>query len=1276
MAGPIRIAILGNGRQARAEAALTARAYGLMGRKASSAGKLIAGAFAVTSLVRAGAAVVKVGGDYVGSLNKIQALTDSSDRVMAKAAGRLEKNAGLYAKMGQTTGDAAAGVVELTKAGLSLNSSLSAVKATMTLAKAGELEVADASTLVANTLNTFSLKAKDAGKIANGLANAANISSADVADLAESFKYVAPIAAKAGVSLDQTNAILAELSNEGVKASQAGTGLRKFLLSLQAPGGIAEDAIEKVGLSVYNARGQMRPLPALIEDMRKGLSKLSTEEQNRALKNIFGLTGITSAQIILKNGAAGLKTYTKGVQRAGAAQKLANAQSKGLLGTLKSLKATGVSTIQSLYRQFSPKLNKPLAEAAGWLAKNQDSMIATGKAAAGKLVPAIKELWTAAVDVTKALKDTVVPLAKDLLPALKATAKVGLGVVKFFNGLPGPVKEIGVQAAIAALILPRLSAGVTSVTSAVTLNIARLQQWRAEMTYGVQRAANLSAMMTRLSGAAKTAAGIGGMVALTQGAEHADDKMGLLLNTLGGAAVGFSLGGPIGALIGGVGGGLLGLHQAAKKAAESAQALNANYDGLASTLDQVTGATTAATRAFVFDELTRTGAIKTLQQYGLSARTAVSAVLGQKAASEQVSRAIRSEQAQYKAARDEAAKLQAQYNKVQGTGLPEERRRQELAALIQGYTDEANAHKKVVDDIRSGIGAVKADTKAVRERSRASQELAGKLKAIPPKIRAKIEADGIAPTLRGVARVAAKYRLVDKKKIRALIVASGADATVKQVRRVVANLQSVKHAKGKPTGWLSDLTRGLFAATGHARTGGKNVRQGMEEGPRKAKANLSAFQGSIRVGANAAKGIASSGGNQVGSALKAGVIAGFSGTASQLAAMAYSAVAGAVGQARKAGDIHSPSRKMHKVGTQLGEGLSRGMAAKHKDAKKAGRSLVQQLLKGADKGLDGIRGVLDRIDSLIRKRLDGKKQAGRRKSLLKSLHDEHRALLANGKAQDRNAARLEKATQKLRDLTQRAKQYAKDIKDGVVAYGSIVGLGTADGGSGVSLSRLLSQLTARAAAAKKYADLIKKLRSMGLNKTSIQQLLDAGVEGGLATAEALASGGAAAVAQVNSLTSQIASTGTSLGEAMRKVYFSAGLQAAQGLVNGLKKKQRDLDRIAERLANSLVRQVKKALGIHSPSRVFRDIGKRTVEGLTIGLDDTHVKRAGANLAGSLQTGFGQPALAAYMSSSSASREDRVITVKLTAQQLSAVQRGREIQLDIDAYKGAGGRVKP
>lgn len=436
----------------------------------------VAGAAAIgLGVVTTAAAVFayKVGSDYVGSLNKIQALTGANDKTMRAAAKTLEANAGLYAKMGQTTGDAAAGVVELTKSGLSLHDSLKAVNATMVLAKAGELSVADASTLVANSLNTFGLKAKDAGKIANQLANAANISSADVSDLAESFKYVSPVAATAGVSMGEVNAILAELSNSGIKASQAGTTLRTFLLNLQAPAKAGANALDDLGVQVFDAQGKMKPLPKLIGELGGKLNKLPASEKAADMKAIFGKVGIAGATTILKGGTEGLKKYEQGVNRAGAATKLAQAYSKGLAGTFAMIKSYTISTAQSLYRQYSPALNDAILKTIQMgkdagpglqraFERMQPTLAKIGSFITTSLVPALQRFGQYMVtQVLPIVAKMELQIGKNLVPVLKQMAAT-------FKKNEPQIKQVTQALAVAIPPVLKLTAKIIVLGSAIT----------------------------------------------------------------------------------------------------------------------------------------------------------------------------------------------------------------------------------------------------------------------------------------------------------------------------------------------------------------------------------------------------------------------------------------------------------------------------------------------------------------------------------------------------------------------------------------------------------------------------------------------------------------------------------------------------------------------------------------------------------------------------------------------------------------------------------------
>jgi hypothetical protein len=311
----------------------------------------------------------------------------------------------------------------------------------------------------------------------------------------------------------------------------------------------------------------------------------------------------------------------------------------------------------------------------------------------------------------------------------------------------------------------------------------------------------------------------------------------------------------------------------------------------------------------------------------------------------------------------------------------------------------------------------------------------------------------------------------------------------------------------------------------------------------------------------------------------------------------------------------------------------------------AGRSIIQGLVDGFADGEDGVKKSLSaltkRIEKALDKRYDGKALAKHTRAVTKSLKDEYAALTKNGKAQDRLNKKLEDARKTWADIRKQAADYAANIKQSFVSFGSITGLGKQEDGS-VVIGNLISELKDRLVQAQRFTSLVNDLAAGGLGQVAIQQLLDAGVEGGLATAEAIASGGAAAIAEINSLQSQIATQGGVLGNVMADKFYGAGIQAAAGVVKGLEKQEKALDKVAERLANTLTKAISK------------------------GLKDamaTHAKTPNAT------STTAKAATSNYATTSSNS-----VTVKLTAQQISQLQRGREIQADLDAYKRAGGRV--
>ena len=164
----------------------------------------------------------------------------------------------------------------------------------------------------------------------------------------------------------------------------------------------------------------------------------------------------------------------------------------------------------------------------------------------------------------------------------------------------------------------------------------------------------------------------------------------------------------------------------------------------------------------------------------------------------------------------------------------------------------------------------------------------------------------------------------------------------------------------------------------------------------------------------------------------------------------------------------------------------------------------------------------------------------------------------------------------------------------------------------VSSGDIVSNLRARYAKIKKYGDDLKVLLNNGLSNAAYKQLTDAGVDAGGAYVDALVKGAASGdIGEVNGLVDNINALTDQLGIDTSDRLYQAGVDAAQGLVNGLESLNAKLAAAATRLGNNIAKAIRKALGIKSPSRVLRRDMGYAGDGLSKGLDDQTPKVANA-----------------------------------------------------------------
>ena len=304
-----------------------------------AAAKVAALATAATA-VAIGTHAVQSAGKYESSLSKLRQASGATADEMKKLSAMSMQLGKDNSLAGVSAADAAATMTELAKAGLSVKDTLAASKGTMSLAKAGNIEFADAAVIAASALNAFSMRGDQANEVADTLAAGANASQAELSDLALGLQQSATVAKQFKLSLNDNVTALSLFANNGIKGSDAGTSLKTMLIALAKPSKQSAKAMAEIGFEAYDAEGKFVGLREMSTRLSKSLSGLTDEQKQATLATIFGTDAFRAAAVLSDNAGDSYDKMSKSVGKAGAAQAAAKAQMGSYERAIENLKNT------------------------------------------------------------------------------------------------------------------------------------------------------------------------------------------------------------------------------------------------------------------------------------------------------------------------------------------------------------------------------------------------------------------------------------------------------------------------------------------------------------------------------------------------------------------------------------------------------------------------------------------------------------------------------------------------------------------------------------------------------------------------------------------------------------------------------------------------------------------------------------------------------------------------------------------------------------------------
>lgn len=369
--------------------------------------------YITTPLIGVGVAAAKVGGDFEAQMSRVKAISGATGDTFEQMK---QQAIDLGAKTAFSAKESAAGMENLASAGFSAQEIMKAMPGLLDLAAVSGGDVALASENTATALRGFGLEASEAGHVADVFARAAADTNAEVGDMGEALKYVAPVANSMGISLEETAAAIGIMSDAGIKGSQAGTTLRGALSRLARPTKAMQDTMDNLGVSFYDADGKMKPLKTQVELLKKAFEGLTPEQQQNALVTLYGQESLSGMMALIDKGPDSLGKLTKSLKDSdGAADNMARTMQDNMNSSIEQMFGAFESAAIVIQKILAPTIKKVADAISGLVEKFVSAPESTQK-----LVVAIGAIAIAIGPVLYAL---------GMLVKAFQTMKVGLGVL-------------------------------------------------------------------------------------------------------------------------------------------------------------------------------------------------------------------------------------------------------------------------------------------------------------------------------------------------------------------------------------------------------------------------------------------------------------------------------------------------------------------------------------------------------------------------------------------------------------------------------------------------------------------------------------------------------------------------------------------------------------------------------------------------------------------------------------------------------------------------------
>lgn len=440
------------------------------------------GGFAKGAMIAVGAAVTAVGAGIVNfskdAIGAGSAFDSSMSQVAATMGVTVDEISDLREfamEMGATTAfsanEAAQALNFMALAGYDAKTSMKMLPNVLNLAAAGNMDLARASDMVTDTQSALGLSLEETSALVDKMAKASSKSNTSVEQLGDAMLTVGGTAKTLSGGTTELATMLGVLADNGIKGAEGGTALRNVILALSAPTDQAAEALDGLGVSAYDADGNLRALPDIFDDLNKSMEGMTQGQKTEVLNTIFNKVDLKSANALLATSRQRFDELSGSIDNAtGAAEQMASTQLDNLNGDITLMKSALEGAKITLSNRLTPALR---------------SFVQFGTREITKLDNAFKKggINGLANQLGKSLSDATKKLVDYVPQFVTAAGKLVTSFISSFGKLlsssaprivTSGIKMLREFASNLTSALPDLLSGVASAIGALLTNIPNL----------------------------------------------------------------------------------------------------------------------------------------------------------------------------------------------------------------------------------------------------------------------------------------------------------------------------------------------------------------------------------------------------------------------------------------------------------------------------------------------------------------------------------------------------------------------------------------------------------------------------------------------------------------------------------------------------------------------------------------------------------------------------------------------------------------------------------